>query len=66
MTLEEATEWAKQDVETYNEPVAVMYDQLLEEEYPYTCCGVRFLDIFYPEHHKDFWKVVEVIEPKQF
>lgn len=64
MTLNDAIEWAKRDADNYNEPVAVVYDQLLQEEHPYTCCGVRFLDHFYPETLKDYWNVVDVFEPK--
>lgn len=63
MTLEEALECAKNDAETYDEPIVVLYDRLLEK---HVCCGVRFMDHYYPQSLKGLWNVVELFEPKRF
>lgn len=66
MLIEDARRLAQQDANEYNEKVYLIYDQLSEDfDDFYTYCGEKAMDIMHPECHKDFYKIVEVIEPKK-
>lgn len=69
MTLEDARRMAKEDAESYQVDINIVYDKL--EEYPvtddgqdnrYSFCAIGAMDIMYPSHLKDFWDIVEVIK----
>jgi hypothetical protein len=65
MKLEDCRKMAQVDADNYGVEINIVYDQLLEEEEKYTFCAQEMMYIFHPEHHKDYWKVIEVIKPKK-
>lgn len=71
MTLEEARQWAQEDADQYNVVINVVYDKLAEypvtddgEDNRYGFCAVDAMDIMFPESFKDYWNLVEVVNPK--
>lgn len=65
MLFEDARRLAKQDADQYNQRVFVIYDKLNEDSDDlYTYCGELAMDIMHPEIHKDFYTIVETIEPR--
>lgn len=66
MTLEDARRMAQEDADNYQTIINIVFDELREEEEKYGFCAVEMMDIFHPEHHKMFWKIVEVVKPKKY
>lgn len=64
MTLENAKKFAQQDSNNSNIKINIILDHLSEENEKYAYCPVNSMNIFYPEHRKDFWEIVETISPK--
>jgi len=64
MTLEDAKKFGQLEANRYNTEIAIIDDKFSEEETPYTYCATAMMYILYPEHHKEYWNLIEVLKPK--
>lgn len=71
MILEDARRMAQEDADKYQVEIYLIYDKL--EEYKtaddgqdncYSFCAVAGMDIMYPPHLKDFWKILGIVKPR--
>lgn len=72
MTLNEAQKMAQEDADNYNVVINLIYDKLAEypvtddgEDNRYGFCAVSAMDIMFPDHLKDYWEVVGVVNPER-
>jgi hypothetical protein len=66
MIIEEARRLGQNDANFYNTTVYLIHDMLCEDQDDiYSYCGVDAMDIMYPARHKDFWKIVETLQPEK-
>jgi hypothetical protein len=72
MTLDDARKMAQEDADNYQVTINLIYDKLAEypvtddgEDNRYGFCAVDAMDIMFPEHLKEFWNIVEVVNPNK-
>ena len=66
IAIEEARRLGQNDANFYNTTVYLIHDMLCEDQDDiYSYCGVDAMDIMYPARHKDFWKIVETLQPEK-
>ena len=73
MTLQEARTWAQEDANNYQVDINIVYDKLAEypvtddgEDNRYGFCAIEAMDIMFPDHLKDYWSVVEIVNPNEY
>ena len=64
MTLEEASHLAHKKANEFRLPMIVVKDDLSEDAGGYECCAEIYRDILYPDHHRQFWEIVGLCEPR--
>ncbi|MCE9631519.1 MAG: hypothetical protein K8S94_12500 [Planctomycetia bacterium] len=64
MTLKEATELAQKQANEFSVVMIVVKDDLSDDPGGFECCAEIYRDTLYPDHHKEFWKIVGRCEPK--
>jgi len=64
MTLEEATALAQKQADEARVVMIVVKDDLSEDAGGYECCAEIYRDILYPDHHRQFWEIVGLCEPR--
>ena len=72
MTIEDARKMAQEDSNDYQVVINLIYDKLAEypvtddgQDNRYGFCAVGAMDIMFPNHLKDYWDVVGVVNPER-
>lgn len=58
MTLDEATDLARQQARECGVEMVVVRDDLSEDAGGYECCAAMYVGTLYSEHHRDYWEIV--------
>jgi hypothetical protein len=58
MTLDEATDFARQQARECGVEMVVVRDDLSEDGGGYECCAAMYVSTFYAEHHRHYWAIV--------
>lgn len=58
MTLDEATDLAREQAREHGVEMVIVRDDLSEDADGYECCAAMYASDLYPEHHRDFWEIV--------
>jgi hypothetical protein len=58
MTLNEATDLARQRPQEHGVEMVIVRDDLSEDAGGYECCAAMYVSTLYSEHHRDFWEIV--------
>lgn len=64
MTLDEATELAKQQADEFGVAMIVVRDDLCEDDPGgFQCCAEMYRQTLYPDAHREYWEIVGRCEP---
>jgi hypothetical protein len=63
MTLKEATELAQKQADEFGVVMIVLRDDPSDDP-GHECCAKMYRTTLYPDHHKEFWEIVETVMPR--